>query len=56
VFGDSEGNVHLLSREDGKTLLRLTTDGSAVAATPALSGKTMLVVTRAGGLFAFRPE
>jgi outer membrane protein assembly factor BamB len=56
VFGDSEGNVHLLSPEDGKTLLRLTTDGSAVVAPPALSGKTMLVVTRAGGLFAFRPE
>jgi outer membrane assembly lipoprotein YfgL len=56
VFGDLEGNVHLLSREDGKPLLRLTTDGSAVVAPPALSGKTMLVVTRSGGLFAFRPE
>ncbi len=56
VFGDVEGSVHLLSREDGKTLLRLTTDSSAVVAPPALSGKTMLVVTRAGGLFAFRPE
>ena len=56
VFGDVEGNVHLLAREDGKELLRLTTDGSAVVAPPALSGKTMLVVTKAGGLFAFRPE
>jgi len=56
VFGDLEGNVHLLAREDGKELLRLTTDGSAVVAPPALSGRTMLVVTRAGGLFAFRPE
>jgi len=56
VFGDAQGNVHLLAREDGKQLLRLTTDGSAVVAPPALSGKTMLVVTRAGGLFAFRPE
>lgn len=56
VFGDSEGNLHLLAREDGKTLLRLTTDGSGVVAPPALSGKTMLVVTRSGGLFAFRPE
>lgn len=56
VFGDLEGNVHLLAREDGKVLLRLTTDGSAVVAPPALSGKTMLIVTRAGGLFAFRPE
>ncbi len=56
VFGDLEGYVHLLGREDGKQLLRLATDGSAVVAPPALSGKTMLVVTRAGGLFAFRPE
>lgn len=56
VFGDGQGNLHLLSRVDGKPLLRLTTDGSAVVAPPALSGTTMLVVTRAGGLFAFRPE
>ena len=56
VFGDLEGNVHILSREDGRTLLRLTTDGSPVAAAPVRSGKTMLVVTRTGGLFAYRPE
>jgi outer membrane assembly lipoprotein YfgL len=56
VFGDSEGLVHFLSREDGKTLLRLPTDGSPVVAQPVLSGTTMLVVTRNGGLFAFRPE
>ena len=56
VFGDVEGYVHLLAREDGKELLRLSTDGSPIVAPPALSGKTMLVVTRQGGLFAFRPE
>jgi outer membrane assembly lipoprotein YfgL len=56
VFGDVEGYVHLLAREDGNELLRLATDGSPVVAPPALSGKTMLVVTRSGGLFAFRPE
>jgi outer membrane assembly lipoprotein YfgL len=56
VFGDVEGYVHLLAREDGKELLRLSTDGSPIVAPPALSGKTMLVVTRSGGLFAFRPE
>lgn len=56
IFGDIEGNVHFLAVEDGKPLLRLTTDGSAVAAAPALSDKTVLVVTRSGGLFAFRPE
>jgi outer membrane protein assembly factor BamB len=56
VFGDAEGQVHWLSRDKGETLLRLPTDGSAVVAAPALSGSTMLVVTRNGGLFAFRPE
>lgn len=56
VFGDFEGQVHFLDRETGKTLLRLATDGSPVVAQPVLSGTTMLVVTRNGGLFAYRPE
>jgi len=56
MFGDVEGQVHFLDRENGKTLLRLPTDGSPVVAQPVLSGSTMLVVTRNGGLFAFRPE
>ena len=56
VFGDLEGQVHFLAREDGRTLLRVTTDGSPVAAPPALAGNTLLVVTRKGGLFALRPE
>ncbi len=56
AFGDVEGQVHFLDRADGKTLLRLPTDGSPVVAQPVLSGTTMLVVTRNGGLFAFRPE
>lgn len=56
MLGDFEGQVHFLSRTDGSTLLRLPTDGSPVAAQPVLSGSTVLVVTRNGGLFAFRPE
>jgi outer membrane assembly lipoprotein YfgL len=56
VFGDLEGSLHFLAREDGSPLLRLTTDASAITTAPALSDKTMLVVTRSGGLFAFRPE
>ena len=56
MLGDLDGQVHFLAREDGKTLLRLPTDGSAVVAQPVLSGTTVLVVTRNGGLFAFRPE
>jgi outer membrane protein assembly factor BamB len=56
VFGDAEGYVHWLSRDKGEVQLRLPTDGSPVVTAPALSGTTMLVVTRKGGLYAFRPE
>jgi len=56
VFGDGEGFVHFLSRQDGQALLRLPTDGSPVVGVPALSGTTILVVTAKGGLFAFRPD
>lgn len=56
VVGDSLGNLYLLSREDGSLLNRLTTDGSGVSANPVLSGKTMVVVTRSGGVFGYQPE
>ena len=56
VFVDGEGTVHWLSLDKGEPLLRLTTDGSAPAAAPMVSGTTLVVVTRNGGLYAFRPE
>jgi outer membrane protein assembly factor BamB len=56
VVGDADGMVHWLSRDKGEPLLRLGTDGSPVSAAPVASGLTMLVVTRKGGVFAFRPE
>jgi outer membrane assembly lipoprotein YfgL len=56
VFGDFEGQVHFLAGDTGSVLLRLPTDGSAVVGTPALAGSTLLVATRRGGLFAFRPN
>lgn len=56
VVGDLEGQVHFLDRDTGDTVLRLPTDGSAVVGTPVVLDNTLLVVTRAGGLFAFRPE
>ena len=55
VFGDADGTVHFFARDSGEALLRMTTDGSAIVAAPVVSGTTMLVVTRKGGLFAFRP-
>ncbi|MFO1213262.1 MAG: outer membrane protein assembly factor BamB [Burkholderiaceae bacterium] len=56
AFGDFEGYVHFLDRKDGTPLLRLSTDGSQVVGKPARSGNTLLVATRNGGFFAFRPE
>lgn len=56
VVGDSTGLVHMLSREDGSLLNRLSTDGSAIAAAPVVAGETMVVVTQKGGIFGFRPE
>ena len=53
VMGDHEGQLHFMSRTDGKTLLRLPTDGSAIVAPPVLSGDIFLVATRNGGLFGF---
>jgi outer membrane protein assembly factor BamB len=56
VFGDMEGTVHWLSRETGQAQQRLTTDGSPVMAAPVVAGSTMLIVTKNGGLFAFRQQ
>jgi outer membrane assembly lipoprotein YfgL len=56
VVGDLQGQVHFLSRVDGRTQLRLPTDGTPVVGAPVLSGTTVLVATRGGGLFAFRPQ
>jgi outer membrane protein assembly factor BamB len=56
LFGDAEGYVHALARADGQPIGRFTTDGSAVAAQPVLHNGTVLVVTRNGGLHAFRLE
>ncbi len=56
VVGDSTGLVHFMSREDGKALTRVATDGSAIVAAPVMAGNTLVVVTRAGGVFGFVPE
>jgi outer membrane assembly lipoprotein YfgL len=56
VVGDGTGLVHMLSREDGTPLNRLTTDGTAISAAPVLAGNTLVVVTRGGGVYGFTPE
>ena len=56
AIGDFAGLVHLLSRENGVTLNRLATDGSAIAAAPVLAGNILIAVTRNGGVYGFVPE
>lgn len=56
VIGDGTGLVHLLAREDGAPLNRLTTDGSAIAAAPVAAGDTLVVVTEKGSVYGFRPD
>jgi outer membrane protein assembly factor BamB len=56
AMGDATGLLHFLSREDGSLLNRLPTDGSAIVAAPVLAGGSVVVVTKAGGVYGFRPE
>ena len=56
IVGDSEGYVHMLSREDGTLLNRMATDGSPIAAAPVVAGNTLVVVTRNGGVYGFAPQ
>lgn len=56
AVGDETGLLHLLSREDGSALTRVATDGSAVVSAPVLASGTLVVVTRNGGIFGFKPE
>ncbi len=56
IVGDGTGLVHMLSREDGTPLNRLTTDGTGIAAAPVVAGNTLVVVTRGGAVYGFIPE
>jgi len=55
VFGDRDGTLHWFSRAKGETQLRSTTDGNPISVPPVVVGGTLIVVTRSGGVFAFRP-
>jgi outer membrane assembly lipoprotein YfgL len=56
VLGDDDGVVHFLSRQDGKPLQRIATDGTAIVGRPVAVDQTLVVVTRSGGVFGYRPE
>ncbi len=55
-FGESNGNVHFLAREDGAMVARVSTDGSAIVAAPTLANETLIVVTKNGAVFGFKPQ
>ena len=56
AFGDANGNLHVLARDDGQLRNRVATDGSAAAAAPVVAGSTIVMVTRNGGVHAFVPQ
>jgi len=56
VLGDDTGGVHFLARQDGQPVLRLNTDGSPIMGKPVAAGQILVVMTRNGGIFGFRPE
>ena len=56
VTADDSGWVHMLSKTDGSHLNRLTTDGTGVSVAPVVAADTLVVVTRGGGIYGFRPN
>jgi outer membrane assembly lipoprotein YfgL len=55
VYGDNDGTLHWFSRATGESQARVATDGSAITTPPVAVGGVLVVVTRGGGVFAFRP-
>jgi outer membrane protein assembly factor BamB len=55
AVGDLEGIVHLLARDTGALVARVSTDASPVRAAPLALPRGFLVQTQAGGLFALSP-
>lgn len=56
VMGDAQGQLHLLDRADGRTLLRLPTDGSAIVERPVVAGRTLVTVNRSGLVTGWRAD
>ncbi|MFZ6772219.1 outer membrane protein assembly factor BamB [Undibacterium sp. SXout7W] len=56
AVGDLAGYVHLLSREDGSFIGRVSTDGSQILAAPIVVGSSLIVQTKSGSVVAFATE
>ncbi|MFO1364044.1 MAG: outer membrane protein assembly factor BamB [Burkholderiales bacterium] len=52
VFGDVEGQVHLLDRDSGAFVGRVATDGTAIRSPPVELGRGFLIQTTGGNLYA----
>ncbi len=52
VFGDYEGYLHAINREDSKLAARIKLDGSAIQTQPITLDDGLLVQTRNGGLYS----
>lgn len=55
AVGDSEGQLHFLSIQDGRTVARVALD-SALSAAPVVADGHLLVSTRSGTLYALRAQ
>lgn len=55
AFGDADGQLHLLSSADGRTVARVSLDGALVGA-PKVQDGLLLAATRAGTLYALRAQ
>jgi outer membrane protein assembly factor BamB len=56
AVGDMFGYLHLLSREDGSFIGRVSTDGSQILAAPIVAGSNLIVQTKSGTVVAFATE
>jgi len=56
VFGDGDGTLHWMSKAKGESQLRSSTDGSPITVPPVVVRGNLIVVTRSGGVFAFKPS
>ncbi len=56
VVGDQTGAVYFVSREDGSLLNKVVLDSSGIAFAPVNVDETLVMVTRNGGIHAFRPD
>jgi hypothetical protein len=56
AVGDYQGYITFLSAKDGSIIGRVSTDGSAIESPMVAAGKTLVAVTRSGGVYGFVPK